>query len=154
MPQGSITARRLPASGGLPYRRGRTGDPVVTAIPDMSSRIIFDPIRIDTGSSDSEGRLAYRDGRLIGVLTLLDPELHGELGVGRHWFLEAGFGPTSGEPRPPAFPTLDAARAWLADRSARSPCRAARAPEATPRCAAAGRSPSGGWCGTARAPRR
>ncbi|BCM86012.1 hypothetical protein mvi_44730 [Methylobacterium indicum] len=106
----------MPAAGLLPYRRGRTGDPVVIAIPDMASRITLDPVRIDTGSTDSEGRLAYRDGHLIGVLTLLDPDLHEELGVGRHWFLEAGFGRIADEPRPPAFPTLDAARAWLADR--------------------------------------
>ena len=39
----------------------------------MSTTITLDPVVIDTGSIDSEGRLAYRDGRLIGVLTLLAP---------------------------------------------------------------------------------
>lgn len=83
----------------------------------MSAPITLDPVRIDTGSSDSEARLAFRNGRLIGVLTLLDPELHDELGVGRHWFLEAGFGRVAGEPRPPTFPDLDDACAWLAGRT-------------------------------------
>ncbi|MGX7704686.1 hypothetical protein [Methylobacterium sp. Gmos1] len=110
----------------------------------MSSPITLDHVRVETGSADSEGRLAYLDGRLIGVLTLLDPDLHGELGFGRHWYLEAGFGRAAGEPRPPVFPSLDAARAWLAGRVA----------DVTPRCAAAGHSPSAGWCGTGPAPRR
>ncbi|TGD96399.1 hypothetical protein [Methylobacterium nonmethylotrophicum] len=103
----------------------------------MSARITLDPVRVDTGSADTEGRLAYRDGRLIGVLTQLDPELHGELGVGRHWYLEAGFGYVAGGPRPPIFPTLDQARAWLDSRMAEvaPPC-ATTMPGSTPRCAA------------------
>ncbi|WP_208642212.1 hypothetical protein [Methylobacterium terrae] len=110
----------------------------------MPAAITLTPVVIDTGSIDSEGRLAFRDGRLIGVLTLLDPDLYDELGVGRHWFLEAGFGRVAGEPRPPTFPTLDAARAWLDDRTSR----------VRPHCAAEARSPSAGWCGTGPAPSR
>jgi hypothetical protein len=121
----------------------------------MSAHITLDPVLVDTGSADSEGCLAYRDGRLIGVLTRLDPDLHGDLGVGRHWFLEAGFGRVAGEPRPPTFPTLDAACAWLDGRTAeaRLPC-AASVREVRPHCAAAGHSPSAGWSGTAPAPQR
>ncbi|KMO43892.1 hypothetical protein VQ03_06095 [Methylobacterium tarhaniae] len=110
----------------------------------MSAPITLAPIRIETGGIDSEGRLAFRDGCLIGVLTLLDADAYDELGVGRHWFLEAGFGRAAAEPRPPTFPTLDAARTWLDDRTSR----------VRPRCAAAGRSPSDGWCGTGLSPRR
>ncbi|TNC13453.1 hypothetical protein FF100_11680 [Methylobacterium terricola] len=110
----------------------------------MSAAITLEPVRIGIGNADSEGRLAYRGGRLVGVLTLLDADSYDELGLGRHWFLEAGFGPVAGEPRPPTFPTLDAARAWLDDRTAR----------VRPHCAAAGHSPSAGWCGTGPAPRR
>ncbi|MFH6783154.1 MULTISPECIES: hypothetical protein [Methylobacterium] len=110
----------------------------------MSVPSTLAPVRIETGGFDSEGRLAFRDGRLIGVLTLLDPELYDELGLGRHWFLEAAFGRVVDEPRPPAFPTLDAACAWLDDRTAR----------VRPHCAVGARSPSAGWCGTGPAPRR
>jgi hypothetical protein len=80
----------------------------------MDAQIILDSVRIDTGSADCDGRLAYRAGRLIAILTQLDPDLHEELGVGRHWFLEVGFGPAASAPRPLTFPTLDEARAWLA----------------------------------------
>lgn len=121
----------------------------------MSVSITLDPILVDTGSIDSEGRLAYRDGRLIGVLTLLDAELHGELGVGLHWFLEAGFGRVADDPRPPTFPTLDAARRWLDVRTAPvTPHCAADILSVTPHCAAAGHSPSADGCGTGPAPRR
>ncbi len=96
------------------YRRRRIGQPGRHRDLDMTAHITFDPVRIETGSADSEGRLAYRDGRLIGVLTRLDPELHEELGVGRHWYLEAGFGPVASANRPLPFPTLDEAKAWLA----------------------------------------
>lgn len=121
----------------------------------MSATITLAPILVETGSTDSEGRLAYRDGRLVGVLIQLDPDLHGELGVGLHWFLEAGFGRAADEPRPPTFPTLDAARLWLDVRTAPvAPHHAAKTREFTPHCAAAGHSPSAGWCGTGLAPRR
>ncbi|GJD63134.1 hypothetical protein [Methylobacterium frigidaeris] len=110
----------------------------------MSARITLDHVLVDTGSADSEGRLAYLDGRLIGVLTRLDPDLHRELSFGRHWYLEAGFGRIASEPRPPVFPSLDAARAWLDGRTAGS----------TPGCAAAGHLPSDGWSGTGLARRR
>ncbi|WP_053080188.1 hypothetical protein [Methylobacterium variabile] len=121
----------------------------------MSTRITLDHVLVDTGSADCEGCLAYRDGRLIGVLTQLDPDLHGDLGVGRHWFLEAGFGPVAAEPRPPTFLTLDEACAWLDGRTAGAGprCPASDQP-VTPRCAAAGHSPSAGWCETGHAPRR
>jgi hypothetical protein len=52
--------------------------------------IALHPIAIATASADVEGRLVLVDGRLAGVLVLLQDELYGELG-GR-WFLEAAFG--------------------------------------------------------------
>ncbi|WP_204165429.1 hypothetical protein [Methylobacterium sp. 17Sr1-1] len=80
----------------------------------MSTCITLDHVLVDTGSVDNEGYLAYLDGRLIAVLIQLDPELHGDLRVGRHWYLEAGFGPIANATRPLPFPTLDDAKAWLA----------------------------------------
>ncbi|SFU53067.1 hypothetical protein SAMN02799631_01026 [Methylobacterium sp. 174MFSha1.1] len=80
----------------------------------MSTYITLDHVLVDTGSVDSEGYLAYSGGRLIAVLTQLDPELHGDLRVGRHWYLEAGFGPVAKATRPLPFPTLDEAKTWLA----------------------------------------
>ncbi len=121
----------------------------------MSAQITFDPVRVETGSTDCEGRLAYRDGCLIGVLTLLDPDLHGELGLGRRWYLEAGFGWFAGVPHPPTFPSLDEAGTWLRDRTDGLALRGVAAlPEVTPRCAAAGHSPSACWSGTGPAPLR
>jgi hypothetical protein len=104
----------------------------------MSNRITLDHVLVDTGSVDSNGYLAYLDGCLIGVLIQLEPELHGEMGLGRHWYLEAGFGRVAGEPRPPVFPDLDAACIWLDGRTA----------GVTPRSAEAGQAPSDGRRGT------
>ncbi|GJD51926.1 hypothetical protein OPKNFCMD_4685 [Methylobacterium crusticola] len=80
----------------------------------MSARIELNRVRIHTGSPDSTGCLAFVDGDLIGVLTYLEPDLHEEAGLARHWFLEVGFGRVGRGPKPPAFSTLDDARTWLA----------------------------------------
>lgn len=114
----------------------------------MFNRITLDRVLVETGSVDSEGYLAYLNGRLIGVLIQLDPELHSELRVGRHWHLEAGFGPVANATRPRPFPTLDEAKAWLAG------CVGAHAlpagcPGAAPAAGRLGaadlRRPTGGW---------
>ncbi|MGF3022905.1 hypothetical protein ACQVP2_08755 [Methylobacterium aquaticum] len=118
----------------------------------MSTILIVDPVRIETGSADCEGRLVYRDGRLIGVLTQLDPLLHEDLGVGRHWYLEAVFGRAAAAPQPRPFPSLDEALTWLERRSS-GPARPATLP-VTPHCAVAAHLPSAGWCGTGLAPPR
>ncbi|MCF4126480.1 hypothetical protein [Methylobacterium sp. SyP6R] len=121
----------------------------------MNATIILDPVRVDTGSADRDGLLAYRNGALIGVLTHLDPDLHEEEGVGRHWFLEAGFGRVAEAPRPRPFRSLDEARSWLRQHAAGvTPRCAAAILQVKPRCAAAGHSPSAGWCGIGPAPRR
>jgi hypothetical protein len=57
---------------------------------------------------DRNGRLAYTNGRLVGVLVELN-ESDGQKGK---WFLEAGFGPASGM-TPPVFEELTDARDWL-----------------------------------------
>jgi hypothetical protein len=58
---------------------------------EAKMNIALHPIAIATASvEDVEGRLVLVDGRLAGVLVLLQDELYGELG-GR-WFLEAAFG--------------------------------------------------------------
>lgn len=70
--------------------------------------VAFQPIAVDTASSDQEGMLAIADGLLIGVLVRLGTE-HKEHDC---WFMEAGFGRLSGY-RPPPFASLDYAARWL-----------------------------------------
>ncbi|HEV7251960.1 MAG TPA: hypothetical protein VGN97_02515 [Mesorhizobium sp.] len=70
--------------------------------------IELQPIRVRTGSKDTEGRLAFLDGELAAVLVRLDDEMHGsDLGK---WFVEALFGP---QRRANPFETLADAEAWL-----------------------------------------
>lgn len=61
---------------------------------------------------DRNGRLAYTDGRLVGVLV----ELNSVDGQAGKWFLEAGFGPASGTTPPPIFGELSEAQKWLKQR--------------------------------------
>ena len=68
------------------------------------------PIRINTGSSDTDGRLVLADDRLVAVFVRLTGEEHGPLRGS--WALEAGFGPcqalaTGG------FETLRQAGEWV-----------------------------------------
>lgn len=67
-------------------------------------------IRIETGTSEEDGRLVLVDGKLVAVLVCLSddypqPELHGQ------WFVEAGFGPIFQKHE--AFPTFEDAVAWV-----------------------------------------
>jgi hypothetical protein len=73
------------------------------------------PMSVFTGAADEEGRLVVDNGRLVAVLVRLADQVHASL-VGS-WFLEAGFGPCSGDA--PVFDTLEAAQDWIARRLAR-----------------------------------
>ena len=72
--------------------------------------VVLQPIQVDTGSPDREGRLVMAEGLLIAILVRLDAPDH-ERAVGR-WFLEVGLGRLHGQ-RPPPFDTLEAAARWL-----------------------------------------
>ena len=78
--------------------------------------ITLQPVRVRTGSKDTEGRLALVDGELVAVFVRLDDPMHEE-DQGR-WFLEAGFGPCSRE-APPLFAGLAEAEGWCRSQSSR-----------------------------------
>jgi hypothetical protein len=72
--------------------------------------VTWQPIRVETGTSEEDGRLVLADGKLIAVLVCLSdehpqPELHGQ------WFVEAGFGPIFQKHE--VFSTLEDAVAWI-----------------------------------------
>ncbi len=70
--------------------------------------IAFEPVRVRTGSPDTEGRLAVVNGELVAVLVGLQDEAHETL-RGK-WFLEDGFGNLR---RAEPFNTLEEAESWL-----------------------------------------
>jgi hypothetical protein len=74
--------------------------------------ISFQPILVETHSSDDEGSLVLADDKLVGVLVRLsddghDPALRGA------WFLEAGFG-ALGKHVGAVFASLDEAERAIA----------------------------------------
>ena len=75
----------------------------------MAPLFTLQPIDVDTGSDDREGRMALVDGRLVAVLVHLSASHETDSGM---WFLEAGFGRLSGH-SPAPFADLDAAQAWI-----------------------------------------
>ena len=74
--------------------------------------LTLEPVHIQTGSSDEEGRLVFADGRLVAVLVRLSDQ-HGD--VAGHWYYEHGFGPFNG-PAHPTFPPLEAAQNYIEQR--------------------------------------
>lgn len=73
------------------------------------------PVRVDTGGADEDGRLVFRDGKLAAVLVRLS-DGHGDA-AGR-WFLERGFGRLD-VPWHPSFDGVGAALDWVRERSRR-----------------------------------
>jgi len=69
----------------------------------------FQAVILDSSSPDQEGRLVFRDGRLLAVITRLS-DIHPEL-AGR-WFVEATFGRVP-IVHPPAFETIDEFEGWI-----------------------------------------
>ena len=76
----------------------------------MSLRL--QPVRVWTGSDETESHLVFDDGFLVAVLVQLGEEHEADVG---RWFLEAGFGRVD-DPNPPTFVNLDAAQAWITHR--------------------------------------
>ena len=58
--------------------------------------------------------LVFAGGRLVAVLVQLS-DAHEDLGIAGHWFLETSFSFLLAG-KPPPFPDLDAARAWISQR--------------------------------------
>lgn len=76
---------------------------------NIETLIILQPVTLDTGSSDQEGRLVLANGRVVAILVRLDaPEHEGIEG----WFLEVGLGRLRGL-RPAPFDSLEAATRWV-----------------------------------------
>ncbi|MCJ2075307.1 hypothetical protein MKK68_06490 [Methylobacterium sp. E-016] len=76
---------------------------------NVETLLVLQPIMVDTGSPDREGRLVLANGLLIAVLVRLDTPEH-EVGPG--WFVEAAFGRLFGVSAP-IFDTLEEATRWL-----------------------------------------
>lgn len=76
---------------------------------NVETLVVLQPIAVDTGSADREGRLVMANGMLVAVLVRLDTPGHESA---HSWFMEAGLGRLQGL-RPPAFDTLEAATRWL-----------------------------------------
>jgi hypothetical protein len=81
----------------------------VRARDNVETLLVLQPIAVDTGSPDREGRLVLANGLLIAVLVRLDTLDH-EAGTG--WFVEAAFGRLYGVSAP-IFDTLEEATRWL-----------------------------------------
>jgi hypothetical protein len=67
------------------------------------------PVRVKTGSSDTEGQLVFSDGLLVAVLVRLSEDHEEDAGM---WFLEAGFDGAA-ERSHPSFADLDEVQAWI-----------------------------------------
>lgn len=77
--------------------------------------LTLQPVRVSTGSDDTDSHLVFADGYLVAVLVQLSDQ-HGDE-VGR-WFLEAGFGRVESSARPPTFADLDEAQTWIIEQLA------------------------------------
>lgn len=78
--------------------------------------VTLQPLRVETGTTDEEGRLVFYGGKLVAVLVRLSDEHEGMAG---RWFLEHGFGPLD-DTRHPTFDGLDPACVWIARRLGRT----------------------------------
>jgi hypothetical protein len=76
---------------------------------NVEALVLMQPIRVDTDSSDQEGRLVLANGLLVGVLVRLDEAEHERAG---QWFLEVGLGSLQGL-NAPTFASLPEATRWV-----------------------------------------
>ncbi len=74
------------------------------------AELILQPVPVNTGSRDEDGRLVLADGRLVAVLVRLADRVHAEL-TGA-WSLEAGLGPFACA-QFPVFDNREIARDWV-----------------------------------------
>ncbi|KAB1068182.1 hypothetical protein [Methylobacterium planeticum] len=89
--------------------------------------ITLQHVRIDTRSPDSEGLLAFVDGKLVAVLMRLSDELHGAAGFSGQWCVEMGFGSCTVGFVPVLLDDVEAVRRWVAERNNDGPHAAAEA---------------------------
>ena len=78
----------------------------------VETLLLLQPIAVDTGSPDREGRLVLANGLLVAILVRLDDPEHEHAGT---WFLEVGLGRLR-DLRTPSFFTLEEATRWLRGR--------------------------------------
>jgi hypothetical protein len=78
--------------------------------------LTLQPVRVETGGPDEEGRLVLADDKLVAVLVRLS-EAQDDANLAGQWFLEAGFGGVDG-PTHPTFGDLEAAQDWIRQRLA------------------------------------
>jgi hypothetical protein len=81
----------------------------VTGRHKIETLIILQPVTLDTGSSDQDGRLVLANGRVVAILVRLDASRHEGM---EGWFLEVGLGHLR-DLRPAPFDSLEAATRWL-----------------------------------------
>jgi hypothetical protein len=87
----------------------------------MSSNISLQPVSVLSDGGGHEGQLVFTGADLVAVFAKVSAEENaGSRSQAGGWFLEAGFGPCSilMTTRPPVFPTLDEAIAWVRERLA------------------------------------
>ncbi|AWN50379.1 hypothetical protein [Methylobacterium sp. 17Sr1-1] len=70
------------------------------------------PVRVKTGSHDTEGQLVFAAGLLVAVLVRLSDDHDEDAGK---WFLEAGFDGAD-DPVKPKFADLSEAQDWIRHR--------------------------------------
>ena len=85
------------------------------------AEITVQPVQIGTQCADTEGDLAFADGKLMAVLVRLSEEVHGATGLAGQWCVEAGFGACAAAELCVWFGSLEATRDWVAERISMSP---------------------------------
>lgn len=83
--------------------------------------VTFQPTELVLGQEVADGRIAFADGQLLGVLACLRGRHYGE--HENHWNLEVGFGECA-EKHPLPFATLEQAADWISGQCA-APARSA-----------------------------
>ncbi|MEA1833923.1 hypothetical protein U8607_17690 [Methylobacterium durans] len=78
--------------------------------------ITLEPVQIGTLCADTDGRLAFADGKLVAVLIRLSEEVHGTDGKAGQWCIEVGFGACDVGVLSVRFDGLNAAQDWIAER--------------------------------------
>jgi len=85
----------------------------------LTSNLSLQPVSVLSDGGGHEGQLVFSGADLVAVFARVSAEENaGSRSQIGGWFLEAGFGPCSilMTTRPPVFPTLDEAVAWVQER--------------------------------------
>lgn len=76
---------------------------------NVETLLVLQPIGVNTGSPDQEGRLVLANGLLIAVLVRVEIPEHSP---STYWFVEAAFGKLQGL-HTPLFESLEIASKWM-----------------------------------------